>query len=796
MPGPPEPERPEMRVPYSWLGELIDGLPQAEELAALCDGLGLSTEAIHRYQGAARGTVAVVLESLEPVGGSEHLWLARAFDGKSRHQVVTGAPNARLGLMTGFAAPGVFLPALGVAVETRELAGLQSAGMLLSPRELGVFDHAGGLIELPADLEPGSDLASLWPGDDVLELELTPNRADAFSILGVARDVAAKLQVAYRNPADGLDAGNPNADDGLSIEIADHGACPLFTLRRVDGVRVGPSPIWLQRRLASVGLRPRNNVVDVTNYITFELGQPSHAYDAQALNGGKIQVRRAETGERLTTLVGDELELEANDLVIATPIPGGSRAIGLAGVIGGQHDSVEPGTTSIALEVAHFDPLTIRRTAKRHAMSTDAHYRFERGVDPSLPPSASARACELLVAVTGGRAHEGFSTVGGYSPGPAIPFRPSRVEFLMDFDVPLAEQRRYLEALGCTVEAQPARDRGVDRWLVTPPTWRVDLGIEEDLVEEVGRLHGYEHVGETVPVMHFVPKSTDPTHRAMSEQIAGLGFRESIAYVFSSDGELARAAAPAAKVRLANPQGVERSVLRTALYPGLLAAAAYNRAATSLALYEIGRVFLEDEQERVALVASGPWVEPGWQTGRELDFYLFKGLLESLAERRNAELEMIALPAPHLHPGIAAQVRWNGRPVGSAGRLHPEVAARFELGDVFVAELDLPLASGTVRFVEPPRQQHAERDLSVVAPLEVSYRQLNRTVRESAGELLDSLEPFDLYRGAPIPAGRRSLALRLRFRHPERALRDEEVDGYMQNVMSALRRDGYDIRDR
>ncbi|MEX2541296.1 MAG: phenylalanine--tRNA ligase subunit beta [Trueperaceae bacterium] len=785
-----------MRVPYSWLGEFIEHLPPAEELAALCDGLGLSTEAIHRYEGATAGTVAVLLESVEPVAGSEHLRLATAFDGKRRHQVVTGAPNARRGMVTAFAAPGVELPALGVTVEAREMAGLQSSGILLSPRELGVFDHAGGLVELAAELEPGSDLARLWPGDDVLELELTPNRADAFSILGVARDLAAKLKVAYRNPAEGLDTGNPNVDDGLAIEIADPGGCPLFTLRKVDGVRVGPSPIWLQRRLASVGLRPRNNVVDVTNYVTFELGQPSHAYDAETLGGGKIQVRPAEAGERLTTLVGDELELESADLVIATPAAEGSKAIGLAGVIGGLHESVEAGTTSIALEVAHFDPLTIRRTAKRHALSTDAHYRFERGVDPALPPSASARASELMVAVAGGNVHEGVSTVGGYGRRVAMPFRPSRVEFLMDFDVPLAEQRRYLEALGCTVEEQPATDRGEDSWLVTAPTWRVDLAIEEDLVEEVGRLHGYEHVGETVPVMHFVPKSTDPTHRDISSQIAGLGFSESIAYVFSSNAELARAGAPEARVRLANPQGVERSVLRTALYPGLLAAAAFNRAATSLALFEIGRVFLEDEQERVALLARGPWQEPGWQAGRELDFYLFKGLLESLAERRNVKLEMLPHSAAHLHPGIAAEVLWDGRRVGSAGRLHPEIAARYELGDVFVAELDLPLPSGSVRYVEPPRQQHAERDVSVVAPLEVSYLQLSRVVRGSAGELLDSLEPFDVYTGVPIPEGKRSLALRLRFRHPERALRDDEIDGYMENVMSALRRDGYDIRDR
>jgi phenylalanyl-tRNA synthetase beta chain len=780
-----------MKVPYSWLQEFIDELPSVAELAELCDGLGLSTETVHRYPGAAAGSVAARIESLEPVAGSDHLLLARVFDGSGHSQVVTGAPNARTGMLTAWAAPGVALPAIG-AVEVRQMAGLESRGVLLSPRELGVHDYAGGLIELPDDVEPGADLARLWPADEVLELELTPNRADAFSLLGVARDVAAKLGVRYRHPAAELPLGDPKADDGLTIEVAERSACPTFTLRRIDRVRVGPSPVWLQRRLATVGLRPRNNVVDVTNFVTFELGQPSHAYDASVLQGGVIQVRRAARGERLTTLTGDELELDPGDLVIATPDGNGSKAIGLAGVIGGLEESVEASTESVALEVAHFEPLTVRRTAKRHTISSDAHYRFERGVDPALPLLASARAARLIAELSGGRLHPGVSLEGGYRhPGAGIAFRPSRVKFLMDFEVPLPRQRRYLEALGCAVE-----EEGEDRWRVVPPSWRFDLSIEEDLVEEVGRLHGYEHVGETVPVMHFVPRNSDPTHRVVRSEIAALGFQEAIGYVFTSDAELQRAAAPAAVVRLANPQGAERSVLRTAVYPGLLAAAALNRQTTSLALFEVGRVFLGEELERVALVARGPWVEPGWRPGVELDFFLFKGLLERLARRFNAVMEMSVGKEAHLHPGIAAEVSWNGRRVGSAGRLHPEVAGRYELGDVFVAELDLPLEPRPVRFTALPRQPHAERDVSVLAASEVAYRELRELVTGAAGELLDSIEAFDVYSGEPIPQGMRSLALRLRFRHSARALRDEEVDGFMQNVIGALRAEGYDIRDR
>ncbi|HEX7003150.1 MAG TPA: phenylalanine--tRNA ligase subunit beta [Trueperaceae bacterium] len=780
-----------MKVPYSWLQEFIEELPPVDEVVGLLDGLGLAVESVHPYAGAANGTLAVRVDSLAPVEGSDHLLVATIFDGIARRTVVTGAPNASEGMMTAYAPPGTFLPALGGTVEKRRMAGVDSDGVLLSPRELGVFDHAGGLIELPADLEPGTDLARAWPADQVLELELTANRADAFSLLGVARDLAAKLGVGYRHPAAGLDPGDPRLDDGLEIEVADAHGCPAFSLRRIEGVTVAPSPLWLQRRLASVGLRPRNNIVDVTNYVTFELGQPSHAYDAAELSNGTIQVRRAREGEKLVTLTGDELELSAHDLVIATPSGDGSKAIGLAGVIGGLAESVEAATTSVALEAAFFDPVGIRRTAKRHGISTDAHYRFERGVDPNLSRLASARAATLIARLAHGELHPGVSWVGKtFEPAP-IHYRPSRVHFLMDFEVPRPMQRRYLEALGCEV-SQDADDA----WRVVPPSWRFDLSIEEDLVEEVARLHGYEHIGETVPPMHFVPPRTDPTHRELRHEIAGLGFQEAIGYVFTSDAELSKAQAPAAQVRLSDPQGVERSVLRTALYPGLLAAANLNRSLTSLALFEIGRVFLEEEIERVALLATGPWIEPGWEEGRELDFFLFKGLLERLAERRNSRLEMRACLFPPLHPGISAEVLWNGRPVGYSGRLHPEVAARFELRDTYLAELDLPLERRPVQVAEIPRQQHAERDIAVVAPLEVSYGDLAAAVGAAAGKLLESVEPFDVYRGASIPEGQRSVALRLRFRHEERALRDEEVDDYMQNVIQTLRQRGYDIRDR
>ncbi|MDF1524125.1 MAG: phenylalanine--tRNA ligase subunit beta, partial [Trueperaceae bacterium] len=501
-----------MRVPHGWLAELVPGLPGPAETADLLAGLGLGVEAIHEVPAAPAGVVVAEVVEVADVAGSDTLKRAVVDDGAARRTVACGAPNVRVGMRSAYAPPGTRLPGLAAPLAVRDVAGVRSEGMLCSPRELGIFEHAAGLLALGDDAPVGAPLAALWPAGVVLELELTPNRADAFSLLGIARDLAAKLAVEARHPATGAtSAPDPDREDGLTVVVEDPARCPRFTLRRVDAVRVGPSPVWLQRRLALLGLRPRNVVVDVTNLVTFELGQPSHAYDLRALEGGVLEVRRARASERLTTLQDEDLALDPDDLVIATPSSaGGSRAIGLAGVIGGRDDSVLETTTSIALEVASFEATGVRRTGRRHKQITDARTRFERGVDPALPDLASARAVALLEAAGAGRGHPGFTVVGAEAPRPAaIAFRPERVAFLMAVEVPRADQRTYLERLGCAVEPVAPATSGAEVWIVHPPTWRVDLAIEEDLVEEVARLHGFEHIGSTVPHLDVVPPTGD-----------------------------------------------------------------------------------------------------------------------------------------------------------------------------------------------------------------------------------------------------------------------------------------------
>ena len=389
-----------MNIPYSWLQEILL-VPDLYKLTDILVDLGLGVEDVYDLPAPPKEVIVVRIESLTAIADSENLQIAQVSDGKSSYSVVTGAPNVKVGMLTAFAKVEAKLP-IGLQVTKRNIKGVESEGVLCSPKELDLYDYSGGLIEFSKDALLGKQLCDLWATENVIELELTPNRADAFSLLGIARDLSAKLGVPYEHPAINLDLGNTTLTNNLSVVIEDL-ACKRFTLRLIENVTIQPSPIWLQRRLASLGLRPRNNVVDITNYVTFELGQPSHAYDRNILTNGKIIVRKAHASETLLALDEKNYELTDQDLLITTPNDKGTKPIGLAGVIGGLDYSIKQDTKAVALEIAHFDPVAIRKTAKRHGLSTDASHRFERGVDPNLPPVANARVSHLIAELAGGR---------------------------------------------------------------------------------------------------------------------------------------------------------------------------------------------------------------------------------------------------------------------------------------------------------------------------------------------------------------------------------------------------------
>ena len=777
-----------MNLPYSWLQQLLPGAPSVEVIADILPQLGFGVEDVHELSAPPAGVVVARIEAAERIEGSDHLTACTVSDGSASYSVVCGAPNVRVGMRSALVKPGTHLPAIDLDIGERKVMGVLSQGMLASPKELGLYDYGGGIIAFGEDTELGAELSKLWPAETVLEVEITPNRADAFSVLGLARDLGAKLGLEVKEPWAGLDAGDPAVDDGLTVKVEDADGCPRFTLRRISGVNVGPSPVWLMRRLASVGLRPRNNVVDVTNFVTFETGHPSHAYDLDMLNDNTIVVRRAEAGETVLTLNDEVLELTPDDLAITTPEGSSTKVVGLAGVIGGKEDSIHPTTQTVALELAHWNPVLIRKTAKRHGVSTDAHYRFERGVDPNLPLKASARAAQLIADLAGGVPHVGVTDTGADKPPVVISYRPERVHYLMDVDIPEAEQRRHLEALGFEVDA------GQVPWQVKAPSWRFDMAIEEDLIEEVSRLHGYEHIGESAPDMLFVPEEADTTHRKLKLVLAGLGLQEVITYIFTSEAELKRSAAPPPKVRLSSPQGIERSVLRTALYPSLLNVAALNRSAENVSIFEVGHVFGESEEERLGILLRGVATRGGWQPDRGTDFYHVKGLLEKLAATLGVAVRLEPVQVPFLHPGVAARVLWDSEDKGVLGRLHPRIEAELDLPETFIAELAMPLVGRELSFADFSRQPFAERDLAFVVPEALSFAELQALVSAAAGERLESVSPFDIYRGEAVGEGQKSAALRFRFRDEKRALRDDEVDGYMANIIAAAEARGYTIR--
>lgn len=781
-----------MRVPFSWLKTYLPELEGPEALEERLAGLGFETDRMERAFRIPEGVVFARVLEASPIPGTALKRLV--LDAGQAVEVVSGAENARAGIGVALALPGTELG--GLRVGERTIQGVRSFGMALSPKELGVGEYGGGLLEFPeGELPPGTPLAEAWAEEVVLDLEVTPNRPDALGLLGLALDLHA-LGYALQLPEVRLEGERVPLPFGLRVE--DLEAAPHFTLAYAFGLRVGPSPLWLQRALFAAGMRPINNVVDVTNYVMLERAQPMHAFDLRFLGEG-ILVRRARPGERLRTLDGVERALHPEDLVIAGYRGEESFPLGLAGVMGGAESEVRPDTPAIALEVACFDPVAIRKTARRHGLRTEASYRFERGVDPLGQLPAQHRALSLLQALAGARVAEAILEAGDPEPPAPIRFRPDYANRLLGTAYPEGEQLALLKRLGCRVE-------GEGPYWVTPPSRRLDLRLEEDLVEEVARLKGYETIPLALPAFFPAPDNRGveapyQRERRLREVLAGLGFQEVYTYSFLDPEDAARFRLPPFPLRLKNPLSPDRAALRTHLFPGLLKVLRENLALDRperALLFEVGRVFgvaegRVEEKTHLAGLLFGEGVGLPW--GEKLSGYpLLKGLLEAFAERLGLGLGVEAHPYPFLHPGVSGQVRVAGEAKGFLGQLHPEIAQALGLPPVWLFELTLPLPETPFRFRDPSRFPLALRDLAVVVPEATPYGAVEGVLREAAGPLLEGLSLFDLYQGPPLPPGQKSLAFHLRFRHPERTLTDEEVDGVMEAVVAAVRSQGWRIR--
>ena len=775
-----------MKLPYSWLKELLPDVPPPSDLEAALANLGLPLEETLDVPAPPANVVYGEVLACAPVEGT-HLFRVTVEAGEPAPvTIVTGAPNTRAKVGVAVARPGSLIG--GREIGVRAVQGVASWGMLCSPRELGVGEYAGGLLLLPLGaVPPGTPLAELWPAETVLDIEVTPNRADALSALGLARDLAAGLKLQLRPPPAGLPP-ELGAPEPITVRLTE--GCDRFVARSAYGVRNGPSPLFMQRRLLACGLRPIDLIVDASNYVMLELGQPTALYDARDL-AGELRVSDAHEGETVVTLGGETKTLRPSDLVIRN---GAGGVVGVAGIVGAKFGAVRADTSEVALEAAHFEPVRLRLTARRLDLKTDAVYRFERGVDRNVAPWAANRIMGLLAEHGGARVHPGATDAGGPGELPEIAFEPLAARALLGLDIPDAEMRAALERLGCAVSQD---------WRVTPPSWRVDLNIQEDLTEEVVRLHGYAALPETLAELRAHESNLGSGQEARERRdlkttLAALGFQEVVTYTFSSDEEAGRARAEPPHLRLRNPLTSERTGMRAALYPSLLRAAGAREQAL---LFEVGRVFPgAGEAERLGALMRGPLAPAGWQAGVAGGFYAFKGLIEAAASELGAQLKVrqlrgAAVPRA-LHPGVAGEVVWNGEGVGWMGALHPAVAGDLSLkGETYLLEVGFPLPGRVWSYRDLPRTPAALRDLAVLAPQDVSYADIRDVLLEAGGPLLEAVQVFDVFTGASLPPGQRSVAVKLTFRG-ERTLQDAEVELPFGRMIGAVQARGWTVRGK
>jgi phenylalanyl-tRNA synthetase beta chain len=796
-----------MRISLSWLAAYVP-LPPAEELARRLTAVGLEVEAVERVGAALDGVVAARIVSAEPHPQADKLTVTRVDAGGEPQQVVCGARNWKVGDVVPLATPGTTLPG-GARIERATLRGVDSAGMLCSEKELGLAEEAGGLLLLPGDAVPGTPVARVLGIEDVvLEVNVTPNRPDALSHVGIAREVAAATGRKVTVPAAGLAQRLPAAAASLKVRVEAPDRCFRYAARIVDGVRIGPSPGWLQRRLEACGVRAIANVVDATNFVLLEHGHPLHAFDLEKVAGGEIVVRMARPGEKLVTLDGVERKLSPDDLVIADR----DRPSALAGVMGGGDSEISPGTTRVLLESAWFEPTGVRRTARRHGLHTEASHRFERGVDPAGVSAALDRCAAMIAALAGGTVRKGVVD--------ASPRRHRRVDValrwarpreILGMPVSRAEARRTLAALG--FEERKSTPRGA---VFGVPSWRLDVSREEDLVEEIVRLKGYDTIPETLPAVASdtpaVPRDAQVAERARQALLAA-GFSEAVNYSFVAPAELeALAAGGEARrgIALKNPISAELAVMRTSLVPSLLRNAAHNlrQRVEDVRLFELASTYhprppglASDcpavEDPRLAGVALGRRHPVGWGVGKDpLDFHDLKATLERLAAALGIDGIRWTLGGERwLHPRAAATLDAPGpegarRILGAAGEVHPRVARAFDLPrgvlafDLAFAEV-LRLARLVPGHADVPRFPAVLRDLAVVVAEDVEASRVLALVREEP--LAEDVTLFDVYRGAPIPEGRKNLAMAIRYRAGDRTLTDAEADAAHGRIVERLR---------
>ena len=791
-----------MNVPLSWLKEYVDVTIPPAELAHRLTMAGVEVGGVAEVGGWDNCYVGEVLR-VEPHPNADRLRMCTVNIGREELRVVCGAPHVAAGQKVPFATVGARLlnthTGKHETLKASRIRGEVSEGMICSELELGLGQDHTGIIVLPDEAPLGQDLTE-YLGDQVLEFEVTPNRLDCLSVLGIAREVAALTGGSVREPElSYLEEGEPIG--GLtSVEIDDPDLCYRYTASLITGLKTGPSPQWLQQRLTRAGLRPISNIVDVTNYVMLEYNQPLHAFDFNKLEERRIVVRRAKPGETLVSLDGVERKLDDSMLVIAdAQIP-----VGLAGVMGGANTEITDDTTTVILESATFNPGCTRRTSQKLGLRTEASLRFEKTLRPELAPLGLRRATQLFLQVAGGAAAKGIIDVfpGAGAPAPQVRLTPSRLKKVLGIGFEGERVERCLSSLGFSCE--PANDEGLR---VTVPYWRSDISIEEDLIEEVARTIGYDEIPTTMmstPVPHHRPEELRQMREEAKDALVSYGFQEVINYPVNSLEALQQAAnQPAIEepLKLSNPLNSRTPYLRTRLRAGVLSTLAANRGHNDgpLALFEAGRAYipregdLPRELEMVVGVMSGPTRETWWQESdsSQASFYDAKGVLEGLLQRLQIAAGYEVSLDPVFAPGRGASIVGDRGPIGMVGELHPSVAEAFDLGELPIALFELEVGSllelrgqGSRRFESPSRFPPAIRDLAVNVDIAVPAAKVLSIITRH--RLVTSARLFDVYGGANVPAGQRSLAYRIEFQSREYTLTAEQANRALRDVLGSL----------
>ncbi|WP_053039327.1 phenylalanine--tRNA ligase subunit beta [Staphylococcus haemolyticus] len=800
-----------MLISNEWLKDYVNANVSVEDLAERITRTGIEVDDIIDYTKDIKNLVVGYVQSKEKHPDADKLNICQVDIGEEEAvQIVCGAPNIDAGQHVIVAKVGGRLPGC-IKIKRAKLRGERSEGMICSLQEIGISSNVvpkayeNGIFVFPNEVEPGTDaLTALYLNDQVMEFDLTPNRADALSMVGTAYEVAALYQTEMTKPSTESNEIATSALDELSVTIDNPEKVPYYSARVVKNVTIAPSPIWMQARLIKAGIRPINNVVDISNYVLLEYGQPLHMFDQDHIGSQDIVVRQAKDKEVMTTLDNTERTLVDTDIVISN----GQEPIALAGVMGGDFSEVTDQTTNVVIEGAIFDPVSIRHTSRRLNLRSEASSRFEKGIATEFVDEAVDRACYLLQEYASGEVLQDRVSAGDLgSFVTPIDITADKVNQTIGFDLSSDEIKAIFEQLGFDTQQND------DTLTVNVPSRRKDISIKEDLIEEVARIYGYDEIPSSLPIFGEVTSGelTDRQHktRTVKETLEGAGLNQAITYsLVSKEHAKDFALQERPTISLLMPMSEAHATLRQSLLPHLIEATVYNvaRKNKDVRLYEIGRVFfgngegeLPDEVEYLSGILTGEYVVNAWQGKKEeIDFFIAKGVVDRVAEKLNLELSYKAGEIKGLHPGRTAIVSLEGKEIGFIGELHPQVAADNDLKRTYVFELNydamMDVAVGYINYAPIPRFPGVTRDIALEVNHEVPSSELKQTIHDNGEDILQSTLVFDVYEGEHLEEGKKSIAIRLNYLDTEDTLTDERVSKVHDKILEALQAQGATIR--